>query len=132
MGKWFKIPCEKCDETGKICDDCEGYGTVGCDVCSGDDDNCFKCSGTDEVDCTNCVECSACEGNGFTEVFIDDCPECHNGTVECDCTGGIGKHAADEDCYACGGKGEHSCPRCNGTGYDTDDLEEHGINPDYL
>ena len=118
MGKWVKTPCEKCDETGKICYECEGYGTVGCDVCSGEDDGCFKCEGTDEVACTDCAECSSCDGNGYTEEFIDSCPECYSGTVECDCTGGLGKDAADLDCYACGGDGEHTCPRCKGTGYD--------------
>lgn len=38
------------------------------------------------------------------------------GVVECDCTGGLGKRAADSDCYACGGSGVHTCPACNGSG----------------
>lgn len=35
------------------------------------------------------------------------CPECGGkGKVECDWTGGCGKKAADDDCYACGGSGK--------------------------
>ncbi len=45
------------------------------------------------------------------------CSECGGKKkVLCDCTGGVGKHAADDDCYACGGSGVHTCPACNGTG----------------
>ncbi len=43
-----------------------------------------------------------------------DCPECSTGRVECDCTGGIGRQGAADDCPACGGSGVHTCPACNG------------------
>lgn len=39
-----------------------------------------------------------------------------SGTVDCDCTGGVGPRAADDDCPACGGSGFHTCPECNGSG----------------
>lgn len=43
------------------------------------------------------------------------CYECGgSGVVECDCTGGCGPRAADDDCYACGGTGFHTCPVCRG------------------
>ena len=45
------------------------------------------------------------------------CYECDgSGKIECDCTGGMGKNAANEDCPACNGKGVHRCPVCDGTG----------------
>lgn len=44
-----------------------------------------------------------------------------NGVVECDCTGGCGKQAANDDCYACGGSGYHTCPACDGEGVVNDD-----------
>lgn len=47
----------------------------------------------------------------------EECYECHRGIVECDCTGGTGKRNAYDDCYACGGRGEHSCPVCGGRAY---------------
>lgn len=48
------------------------------------------------------------------------CPECGGkGTVECNCTGGCGKRAADDDCYACGGSGVCTCPACGGSGKDS-------------
>ena len=47
-----------------------------------------------------------------------DCGYCGGDrVVPCDCTGGMGKKAADDDCLACGGEGEHTCPSCDGTGY---------------
>lgn len=43
------------------------------------------------------------------------CYECGGkGVVECDCTGGCGKDAANDDCYACGGSGYCTCPACGG------------------
>lgn len=52
---------------------------------------------------------------------FDTCPECGGtGIVECDCTGGCGKSAADDDCPACHGTGYHRCPACHGTGKDED------------
>lgn len=36
--------------------------------------------------------------------------------VTCDCTGGVGREAAADDCPACGGSGYHTCPACGGTG----------------
>ena len=129
QGKWFDVPCEICDETGKVCDECDGAGTVDCD-CGHDDNKCELCSGSGSHDCTACVKCSVCDGKGYTEVYIDECPECGGRRqVKCDCTGGLGKKAADNDCFACGGDGEHTCPACKGTGYDLYDLEEHGIDP---
>lgn len=59
----------------------------------------------------------------FEDYFEDDedgreeCPECDDGIVECDCTGGMGKEFADDDCPVCDGTGEHSCPVCNGRGW---------------
>ena len=131
MGKWFKVPCETCDETGKICQDCGGEGTLDCDCDS--DDECDMCGGSGSYDCPACVDCSACDGKGYNEVYVDECHECGGvRTVECDCTGGSGKKAADDDCYACGGDGEHTCPACRGNGYDLNDLEEHGIDPSLI
>lgn len=50
------------------------------------------------------------------------CPECGGrGEVPCDCTGGCGRSAANDDCYACGGSGVHTCPECNGSGKIEDD-----------
>lgn len=43
------------------------------------------------------------------------------GIVECDCTGGCGPSAANEDCCACGGSGYHTCPSCGGDGVLEDD-----------
>lgn len=46
--------------------------------------------------------------------MLERCDYCYgSGTVECDCTGGV---RADEDCFACGGSGEHTCPSCGGSG----------------
>lgn len=46
------------------------------------------------------------------------CYECGGrGEVECDCTGGCGPEAANDDCYACGGSGFHTCPLCGGAGW---------------
>lgn len=43
------------------------------------------------------------------------CYECGGtGYVECDCTGGCGRKAADDDCPVCGGTGKHTCPVCHG------------------
>ena len=83
-----------------------------------------------KVPCKHCKKngkaCSKCDGKGYTEVYIDECPECGgNCQVECDCTGGLGKKAADPDCIACGGDGEHTCPACKGIGYDLDRLDSH-------
>ena len=48
-----------------------------------------------------------------------NCSECGgSGRVECDCTDGVGRHAADDDCPGCGGRGVHTCPACHGTGRD--------------
>lgn len=44
-----------------------------------------------------------------------------SGIVECDCTGGLGRKAADDDCLACGGSGRHSCPACIDETYDESD-----------
>jgi len=40
--------------------------------------------------------------------------------VTCDCTGGVGREAAADDCPACGGSGYHTCPACGGTGRESD------------
>jgi len=88
-GKWVKNECETCDGTGRVYDE--------------DDKR---------------IICEDCSGEGFTEKYIEGCPECSNGTVECDCTGGCGAKFADDDCPACGGTGTHVCPVCEGTGYD--------------
>ena len=43
------------------------------------------------------------------------CYECGGpGYVECDCTGGCGPRAADDDCPMCGGRGKCVCPACHG------------------
>lgn len=43
------------------------------------------------------------------------CYECGGtGRVECDCTGGCGPRAANDDCPVCGGSGTHTCPVCRG------------------
>ena len=48
---------------------------------------------------------------------IESCGWCDSsGIVECDCTGEIGPHAAEDDCPGCGGSGKHYCPSCHGTG----------------
>ncbi len=45
------------------------------------------------------------------------CQHCHgSGKVTCDCTGGGGRSAADDDCPACGGTGVTTCPACDGSG----------------
>jgi len=111
MGKWIRISCETCDETGKICDVCGG-GTIDRD-CE-DDDDCDKCN--------DCVDCADCDGKGYRDEYIEECPECGgDGEVECDCAGGLGSYAADDDCLACGGSGVHTCPACKGTGWDSED-----------
>ncbi len=43
------------------------------------------------------------------------------GKVECDCTGGLGRKGANDDCYACGGSGVSMCPACEGSGYENVD-----------
>lgn len=49
----------------------------------------------------------------------DKCSECGGKKkVECDCTGGIGRKGADDDCPVCGGSGVHTCPECKGSGYE--------------
>ena len=49
--------------------------------------------------------------------YMAKCSECGGkGKVECECTGGCGRGAADDDCIACGGSGVHTCPACRGTG----------------
>lgn len=49
----------------------------------------------------------------------DECSECGGDKkVECDCTGGIGRKGADDDCPVCGGSGTHTCPECKGSGYE--------------
>lgn len=49
----------------------------------------------------------------------EKCHYCHgSGQVYCDCDGGLGRSAADEDCPACGGTGKHTCPACDGSGYE--------------
>lgn len=45
----------------------------------------------------------------------DTCFYCGgSGTVECDCTGGVGYSA--DDCPVCGGDGYHTCSECHGSG----------------
>jgi DnaJ-class molecular chaperone len=54
---------------------------------------------------------------GVKEMAKDKCDYCNGrGKVECDCTGGLGKSAANDDCPACNGSGIHSCPACKGKG----------------
>ena len=43
------------------------------------------------------------------------------GEVECDCTGGVGRKGADDDCPGCGGEGVHPCPECHGSGETEDE-----------
>lgn len=123
MSNWFRIPCETCGETGKICEICDGSGETDCNCDDGD--NCSLCSGSGVVECADCLQCPDCDGQGYREIFVDNCFECGgDGTVECDCTGGLGTDAADEDCIACGGSGTHTCPACKGSGYDLDALSD--------
>ena len=70
-------------------------------------------------ECDGDSNCNECGGSGYIETDKPLCPECGGDrTVDCDCTGGIGAHTADDDCFACGGSGSHFCPVCNGEGID--------------
>ncbi len=51
----------------------------------------------------------------FSSSRLVNCYECGGtGYVDCDCTGGLGRKNADDDCPACGGTGKHICPACRG------------------
>ncbi|MDD4599917.1 hypothetical protein SDC9_15109 [bioreactor metagenome] len=101
MGKSFKVPCDTCDQTGKVCRICEGSREISCNC--NDNDDCEICHGTRILDCTACLDCSNCDGLGFIEVYVELCEEC-------------------------GGDGKDSCAICNGTGYNLNDLAEFGID----
>ena len=100
---WYELECKKCDGEGKI---------------ESDKSNRMK-------------KCKKCDGKGKIDVFVDACHECGgHRKVECDCTGGLGKKHADDDCYACGGKGKHICPVCDGRGFDIDCIINAGVTID--
>lgn len=97
--------------------------------------DCKKCDGEGEIENSKgkMKKCKKCEGKGKIDVYVDECYECGGDRkVECDCTGGLGKKAADDDCPACGGKGRHVCPVCDGRGYDADCLKDAGVAIDEL
>lgn len=89
---------------------------------------CAKCDGEGKV---KSKKCKKCDGNGKIKVYVEECYECGGKKrVECDCTGGLGKEKADDDCPACGGQGKHICPACDGRGYDVKCLIDAGVEID--
>ena len=85
---------------------------------------CKKCGGTRK-------NCSYCKGEGHKEFYIGKCHYCYDGYVECDCTGGLGIEARDDDCPACDpSTATHRCPACDGIGYDATDIESSGLTVD--
>lgn len=96
---------------------------------------CRKCDGEGEVENSQgkLKKCKKCNSKGKIEIYVDECCECGGyKKVECDCTGGLGKKAANDDCPACGGRGEHDCPACDGRGFDVDRLKDEGVAIDEL
>lgn len=52
-------------------------------------------------------------------IKMANCQECGGKKkVACNCTGGLGRKGANDDCPACGGEGVHMCFVCDGTGRD--------------
>lgn len=68
-----------------------------------------------QINCTNCdgdgyIRCSYCQGSSR-----EDCPNCHNGDVECDNCNGTGEIDDETMCEVCNGSGNQDCYRCGGT-----------------
>ena len=97
---------------------------------------CRQCGGEGRVESSKdnkLRKCKNCAGEGKIEIYVYACYECSgNREVECDCTGGLGKDRADDDCYACSGSGVHICPACNGYGFDYSELVAAGVIADEL
>ena len=102
--------CPEC-ETRKVCQECQGDGTVTCPHCDGHRD-CPTCNGSRVVTCPKCDgsgSCRKCNGSGGV-----DCRSCHG-------KGQVKKRRPNGDpyyitCHECNGRGRITCSKCRGGG----------------
>ena len=102
--------CPEC-ETRKVCQECQGEGTVTCPHCDGHKD-CPTCNGRQTVTCPKCDgsgSCGKCGGSGQVR-----CRTCHG-------KGQVKKRRSDGSpyyttCHECNGRGQNICSKCRGGG----------------
>lgn len=102
--------CPEC-ETRKVCQQCQGDGTVTCPHCGGQQD-CPTCNGSRVVPCPKCDgsgSCRKCGGSGAIR-----CSSCHGkGQVKKCRDNGTPYYIT---CHECNGRGQTMCSRCRGGG----------------
>jgi hypothetical protein len=76
------------------------------------------------------TKCQDCDGSGTI-----GCPDCSDGTIDCESCKGTGEDSDGHACFECDGSGEWSCDicsgqgtvdcdKCNGTGKDESELSD--------